>query len=309
MVLLANLVFTVKWDDHGFYIELGRKSGCSQHQGHPRVTDTSLLPLPSRLLTLEEKEAAKQVAVSSCPSTARNFVFTHFRKFLSRAKMAWLASKEKGPGHDDISRMLARFEKSEEVRFTTISDVPTSELRNVPADQESESSVLLSTTKTEAGDIINSNLSTHPSAKGLVDRTRLSRRNRKIRAKQYQFVSIAWTILPVFRYFLLCPEVIWCDVTSHTNNKGYMLLTFTCRTSLSRQVVFMWVWIPNEQRMSFRWVFQLAIPKLLPAHARRRVRFIMKDGDPQQRNELLSVLLPLFPNAREGSCGWHIGEL
>ena len=69
----------------------------------------------------------------------------------------------------------------------------------------------------------------------------------------------------------------------------------------------MWVWIPNEQRMSFRWVFQIAIPKLLPEHARKRVRLIMKDGDPQQRNEILSVIVNLFPNAREGGCGWHMG--
>ena len=71
----------------------------------------------------------------------------------------------------------------------------------------------------------------------------------------------------------------------------------------------MWVWLPNEQRMSFRWVFQIAIPSLLPAHARRRVRLLMKDGDPQQRNEMLCVIDDFFPNASEGGCGWHIGAL
>ena len=33
---------------------------------------------------------------------------------------------------------------------------------------------------------------------------------------------------------------------------------------------------------------------------------IMKDGDPQQRNEILRALLEIFPNAIEGGCGWHI---
>ena len=39
-----------------------------------------------------------------------------------------------------------------------------------------------------------------------------------------------------------------------------------------------------------------------------RVRFIMKDGDPQQRNEIIRALMEVFPNAKEGGCGWHIGE-
>ena len=69
----------------------------------------------------------------------------------------------------------------------------------------------------------------------------------------------------------------------------------------------MWLWIPNEQRLSFRWVFQHAIPILLPRHACLRVRMVMKDGDPQQRNELMAVIAKVFPNATEASCGWHIG--
>lgn len=70
----------------------------------------------------------------------------------------------------------------------------------------------------------------------------------------------------------------------------------------------MWVWIPNEQQISFRWVFQHAVPKLIPKWLRNRVRFIMKDGDPQQRNEIIQSLLSIFVNAIEGGCGWHIGK-
>ena len=34
----------------------------------------------------------------------------------------------------------------------------------------------------------------------------------------------------------------------------------------------------------------------------------MKDGDPQQRNEVIYALQSVFPNAIEGGCGWHIGK-
>ena len=56
----------------------------------------------------------------------------------------------------------------------------------------------------------------------------------------------------------------------------------------------MWVWIPNEQRCSFCWVFQLALPLLISQHLRDRVKFVMKDGDPQARNELLLALVDIF---------------
>ena len=119
-------------------------------------------------------------------------------------------------------------------------------------------------------------------------------------------MSIAWIVLPALRFFLLCPGVIWCDVTSHSNNKGFHLLTCSCRTSLDTQVVFLYIWIPNEQRISFRWVFQHAIVNLVPKYACDCVRFIMKDGDPQQRNEIIAALATVLRGAKEGACGWHI---
>ena len=119
-------------------------------------------------------------------------------------------------------------------------------------------------------------------------------------------MAVAWISLPACRFFVLCPAVIRFDVTSHSNNKGFCLLTFLCRTSIDKHVVLMWVWIPYEQRYSFRWVFQAALSPLISNHLRERVKFVMKDGDLQARNELLVSLKSVFPNAKEGGCGWHI---
>ncbi len=32
----------------------------------------------------------------------------------------------------------------------------------------------------------------------------------------------------------------------------------------------------------------------------------MKDGDPQQRNEILSAMKSVLVNASEGTCGYHV---
>ena len=46
--------------------------------------------------------------------------------------------------------------------------------------------------------------------------------------------------------------------------------------------------------------------KLLPAHARKRVRFTICDGDPQQNMELRISIPLLFPNAKMGGCSFHL---
>jgi hypothetical protein len=100
--------------------------------------------------------------------------------------------------------------------------------------------------------------------------------------------------------------VVWVDVTSHSTNKGFHLLTFSSRLSIGKQIVWIWIFIPNQQRFSFRWVFKEALPKLVPKWLRERVLFFMKDGDPQQRNETLSAMKSVFVNASEGTCGFHV---
>ena len=114
------------------------------------------------------------------------------------------------------------------------------------------------------------------------------------------FIAVAWVVKPAFCLFMLCPEVIWIDVTSHSNNKGFHLLTLFSKTSIGKQVV------SNQQRFSFRWVFQKAIRTLIPKWLCDRVMFFMKDADPQQRNELLGAMVNVFVNAKEGTCGFHV---
>jgi len=76
-------------------------------------------------------------------------------------------------------------------------------------------------------------------------------------------------------------------LTQTTKDSTY--LTFHAVRRLVNKSFFSGFWIPNEQRISFRWVFQYAIPILIRKWLRERVKFIMKDGDPQQRNEVIYI--------------------
>jgi hypothetical protein len=120
------------------------------------------------------------------------------------------------------------------------------------------------------------------------------------------FIVVAWIVKPSFRFFKLCPEVVWVDVTSHSNNKRFHLLTFLSRLLTGKQIVWLWIFIPNQQRFNFRWVFQEAIPTLIPQWSQDLVVFFMKDADPQQGNEILSSMSRIFVIATEGTCGFHV---
>ncbi len=102
-------------------------------------------------------------------------------------------------------------------------------------------------------------------------------------------------------HFDVVPEVVFLDITSHSNNNGYHLLTFSSRSPNGKQVVWMWIFIPNQQRFSFCWVFQEAIPALLLNWLRDHAVFFMKDGDAQQHNELLGAMKNGIVNATEGT--------
>ncbi|KAL7529904.1 hypothetical protein ACHAXR_003219, partial [Thalassiosira sp. AJA248-18] len=303
--------FTIKWEMHGYFVELRRMIGNPEHSGHPRPLNPTELPVPTRLLSKEALNDVKLVTEThtSC-KMARNFIYKKIGHFVDSAKIAWLQTKSDNPKKkDDIHNMLGMFKSSNEVRFTSLSDVPIDQYCYVDPHEKSTDAadtVTMSLSKDENNNITQEDIRTKKSLAEIDVLAKKERIARKLKKKDELFISIAWTVMPLFRFFLLCPEVIWCDVTSHSNNKGFSLFTFSCRTSLDRQALFLWIWIPNEQRFSFRWVFQHAIPILIPACHRNRVKFIMKDGDTQQRNEIIGALKNVFPNAVEGGCGYHI---
>ena len=242
--------FDIKWDDYGYYINLYREAGNPMHNNHPKPVDLSVIPYSSRLLTEEtKKELQNVVAASRSHGVARNYALKSQDKYLDAGKMAYLSRKaEAGGGEqaDDISLMLEQFKHSNQIAYTTMSDVPLEMFDPPPADENIvclhdqaslSNTVTISTTKTEDGEIIINRPSEDDVLSQVETVAKRTRAERQISASQYLFFSIAWVHLPVFRYFKLCPEVIWCDITSHSNKMGYKLLTFSCRASVNKQVV------------------------------------------------------------------------
>jgi hypothetical protein len=140
------------------------------------------------------------------------------------------------------------------------------------------SSCLLSHTKFDSIRSCEKDHSNDDSMEGLRREGQMFRRNVQLADNTKVFLAIGWVFKPELRYFKLFPEVIHVDGTSHSTRKKYELITFSVKTSLGQQVVFLRVWLPDQKRYSFRWVFQHVMLSLVPRECFQRTRLVMRSS-------------------------------
>ncbi len=294
----------MKWDINvAFYIELKQQSGHAFHVSHTKIIDPSLVALPMCLLTSDEIDNIVHVVnATSNDGSGRNFIHGKFGKFISLMKAAYLCRRENGnlnSPRDDIDQMMDNMAKSDKISFVSLSDVPIKDYFDEFSTDYDVDTLTMSTTKSFTGHVHYQPINESSAMSTLSAQINEERTEQNLQKEEALFIAFAWIVKPAFRLFKLCPEVVWIDVTSHSNNKGFHLLTLSSRLSIGKQIVWMWIFIPNQQRFSFRWVFKEALPKLVPKWLMEHVLFFMKDGDPQQRNEILLAMKTVFVNACE----------
>jgi hypothetical protein len=268
--------------------------------------DPKNLTLPRRLLPEDEEEHLKAMT-QACIGAAvgRNYIFSKLGKYITKSQIVYLNTPKPPTGEmagglqkSDTDELLDFFESTEDISYHTLWDVP---LLNGQSGLISE---------------------VHPfDDEGLpceidhredpdMEEPRLMaeavRSNPKVSPQAKVFIAVAWASKADIRFFKLFPEVVHCDATCDSNNTGNHLLTFSCRTSTGKQYVFLKIWIPNQKRFTFRWVFKFVIMHLLPQKIFCRTNLFMVDGDPQQRAELVKAIKEFVSHAEDGSCGWHL---
>ena len=87
--------------------------------------------------------------------------------------------------------------------------------------------------------------------------------NMLLQENQNQFIACAWITNKENRMFHLFPHVIIVDITKYTNKEDQPLLTVSMRTTLGNYMVIMQMFLPNEQKITFKWVFSVTIPTLV----------------------------------------------
>lgn len=159
-----------------------------------------------------------------------------------------------------MERMFDFMDKSKDISYNMCWDPYKCD--DDPRRKKPNASSLVSTSKNGGGEVTHVEVNDDPTMHHIASEVERARADQDIKKEEDVFVSIAWTNNDARRIFKLNPEVVTCDITSHSNKNKYHLLTFSVKTSHDKQVIFLWVWIPNQRRYSFRWVFQHAILSL-----------------------------------------------
>ena len=299
--------FTVKWDNYGFYIPVTRCNGCPTHRNH--ISEgLNKRTIPLKLVPEHEKETLRdmcEAAIGGGPG--RNYVFSRLGKYITKSQIAYLNSPDNpdlvdGLKNSDLDDMLVFFEQSKDVSYHVLWDVPLPESGN-----SSTRSALVSSLH-HAGvaghhEIDHSDDHEFQPARDMANTTR---ENPSVSPNARVMIACAFETSQATHNFKLFPEVIHADVTSDTNNTGNHMLTFSCNTSKGEQVIFLKVWLPNQKKSSFRWVFKFVLTSMIPPECFQRTRLVMVDGDQQQRDQLVAAMLEFMPDAIDGTCGWHL---
>ena len=90
-----------------------------------------------------------------------------------------------------------------------------------------------------------------------------SRTIQKVNPKQDLMIAVVWLFPGGKRLFDLFPKVIMVDVTMQTNKEDWTLFLLVIQDSQAKYIPILKIFLPNQKRWIFRWVFQNAIPSLL----------------------------------------------
>ncbi len=185
--IIYKLSFTIKVDHIGFYIDLENQTGHPIHTGYLQPYESDTIPIPSPLLREEEIEDMASAANAVCKNSVdHNFMEEKLKKFINSMCCDYLICKyncKRKFSKDDISVMLADFQWSNEIKFTTLSNIPINEYLSTNEhsifQKHSKKSVNISTSKNEFGIIANHPTSEDPNLIGLQELATNERHERK----------------------------------------------------------------------------------------------------------------------------------
>ena len=302
--------FSVKWDQLGYYISLAHNGGCSTHKYHPSV-DPAGIPFPTRLIPPEELKNLERLANSAVSyGVGRNFFYSKHGEYITNQKISYLFNQRvvnHGDNKTDIQKLLEYFEQQKkEIHYHCLWDIVPQAAKDLSTNDSTKTNTPNTSKLFISTGLGDRDVTEDSDLEYFRNQARFSRVSNNLGNDGKVFVGCAWIIKKELRYFKLFPEVICIDGTSHSSKRKLHLLTLSVRTSTNRQVIFMRLFMPNEKRATFRWIFKYVLPSLVDKALFKRTKYIMADGDAQQRNEVLGAIQTYMPNAIIGGCGWHI---
>jgi len=120
-------------------------------------------------------------------------------------------------------------------------------------------------------------------------------------------LGAAWIDENGWKMFHRFPEVAFFDTTFKTNNEGRPLFLMVGRDSNGRGFIVLRIYMPNETKAFFMWIFSRVMVMLLGKKAIDRINLLLSDGDAQEYTALDdSTKSHVMTNAYRGRCCRHL---
>jgi hypothetical protein len=195
--------FIVKWDINVcFYIELKQQSGHAFHFSHTTFIHPNSVALPMRLLTSDQIDNIVHIVNAPLNSgCARNYIHGKFGKFISLMKAAYLCRRENGDlnsPRDDIDQMMDNMEKSDEISFVSLSDLPIKDYFDINNTDCDVDTMTISTTKSFTDHVHYEPINESSEISSLSAQINEERSERYLQKEEALFIVVAWIVKPAF---------------------------------------------------------------------------------------------------------------
>ena len=128
-------------------------------------------------------------------------------------------------------------------------------------------------------------------------------------------LAVAFTSDNQRRKFDMFPEFTSGDDTEGTNSEKRPLYTLLGKDQNEKVYPIAWAFMPSKSQWAYDWFFSVAMPKLHPGDAIRRVEIIVTDADKQETMAVENIVggnlkpsassLRLFSKGFHRWCAWH----
>lgn len=128
----------------------------------------------------------------------------------------------------------------------------------------------------------------------------------KVSDSQTLLLAIAWVDDEEIRKFLQYPEIAAGDDTAQTNSEARPMWVLTFKTRSNNLFTAIRAYLPSRSRFVYNWLWNEAIPQLLPEEGRHQIQLVVMDNDEREHGTFQGAISKHYPKAMRRVCGFHV---
>jgi hypothetical protein len=291
-------------------------SGCGEHLGHENLS-TSRIPVRTSQLKAAQQELIDELMRHSYGSGSLQSLFLEKHNILLSRQQCYLIHSKRTGSKEETSLtpaegLLNEFCKQPQTSFVAIFSeaINTALVGERGKGRPKRSNIGFQLTAA----IQRPNGSHHPlpieDVPADTVHAKLLPLRERLKVGDKILIAAFWVRDSERRLFELFPEVLFCDVTSQTNQEGRPYFMMCGRDSNGKSFTAMRAYLPNEQRWVFQYIWSTCAKHLLGDRNCKNNCVMISDGDVNISAPYLQAKKEhVFENGSHRTCLFHLVNL